>query len=163
MRQTIGKSRPSSVKVKHHSKLTYRMNVLFFSVFILFSILIFRLGYMQIIEGENYVSLLERKEEVPVNTSMPRGRMYDRYGRMLVDNQPENAITYTKMQTTTADEMLEIAEKLAALIEQPTNRVTLRDKQDFWILKNRDAAYEKVTEKEKKKIHFLKTIFGKRI
>ena len=57
--------------------------------------------------------------------------MYDRYGRILVDNHPENAITYTKMQTTTTEEMLDIAKKLAQLIEQPTKRVTLRDKQDF--------------------------------
>ena len=153
MRKTPRKSRALSVKAKHHSNLTFRMNVLFFSIFIIFSMLIFRLGYMQIVKGEEYVRNIESKEEVAVNTSVPRGRMYDRYGRILVDNQPENAITYTKMQTTTTEEMLEIAEKLAALIEQPTNRVTLRDKQDFWILKNRDEAYEKVTEAEKKEIN----------
>ncbi|MDD1505976.1 penicillin-binding protein, partial [Lysinibacillus sp. CNPSo 3705] len=107
---------------------------------------------MQIVKGEDYVRELERKEEVAVNTSVPRGRMYDRYGRILVDNQPENAITYTKMSTTTREDMVDIAEKLAQLIEQPTNRVTLRDKQDFWIIKNKKAAYEKVTDKEKKKI-----------
>ena len=158
MRKTPGKSRASSVKAKHHSNLTFRMNVLFFSIFLVFSMLIFRLGYMQIVKGEEYVRLLESKEEVAVNTSVPRGRMYDRYGRILVDNQPENAITYTKMQTTTTEEMLEIAEQLAALIEQPTNRVTMRDKYDFWILKNRDAAYAKVTDEEVKEINTRENI-----
>ena len=148
MRKTPEKGRASSVKAKHHANLTFRMNVLFFAIFIAFSMLIFRLGYMQIVQGEEYVRELERKEEVPVNTSVPRGRMYDRYGRILVDNQPENAITYTKMQTTKTEDMLKIAEELATLIEQPTKRVTMRDKYDFWILKNRDAAYEKVTEAE---------------
>ncbi|MFJ6265702.1 peptidoglycan D,D-transpeptidase FtsI family protein [Lysinibacillus xylanilyticus] len=152
MRKAPGKNRATSVKAKHHSNLTFRMNVLFFAIFLVFSMLIFRLGYMQIVKGEDYVRDLERKEEVSVNTSVPRGRMYDRYGRILVDNQPENAITYTKMQATKTDEILDIAEKLAQLIEQPTNRVTLRDKQDFWIIKNHDAAYKKVTEAEKKKI-----------
>ncbi|MFT9818064.1 peptidoglycan D,D-transpeptidase FtsI family protein [Lysinibacillus sp. NPDC056185] len=152
MRKAPGKNRATSVKAKHHSNLTFRMNVLFFAIFLVFSMLIFRLGYMQIVKGEDYVRDLERKEEVAVNTSVPRGRMYDRYGRILVDNQPENAITYTKMSTTTTKDMLGIAEKLAQLIEQPTNRVTLRDKQDFWIIKNHDAAYAKVTDKEKKKI-----------
>jgi len=113
---------------------------------------------MQIVKGEEYVKFLESTEEVPVNTSVPRGRMYDRYGRILVDNHPENAITYTKMQTTKTEEMLEIAEKLAQLIEQPTNRVTLRDKQDFWILKNHDAAYKKVTKAEEDKIRQKKDI-----
>ncbi|MFJ8516526.1 peptidoglycan D,D-transpeptidase FtsI family protein [Lysinibacillus xylanilyticus] len=153
MRKAPGKNRATSVKAKHHSNLTFRMNVLFFAIFLVFSMLIFRLGYMQIVKGEDYVRDLERKEEVAVNTSVPRGRMYDRYGRILVDNQPENAITYTKMPATTTEEMLDIAEKLAKLIEQPTNRVTLRDKQDFWIIKNHDAAYAKVTEAEKKKIN----------
>jgi len=153
MRKAPGKNRATSVKAKHHSNLTFRMNVLFFAIFLVFSMLIFRLGYMQIVKGEDYVRDLERKEEVAVNTSVPRGRMYDRYGRILVDNQPENAITYTKMPATTTEEMLDIAEKLAKLIEQPTNRVTLRDKQDFWIIKNHDAAYAKVTDAEKKKIN----------
>ncbi|MEG0258961.1 MAG: penicillin-binding protein 2 [Lysinibacillus sp.] len=149
MRKTPGKKRASSVKAKHHSNLTFRMNVLFFSIFLAFSLLIFRLGYMQIVKGEEYVSFLEQTEEVPVNTSVPRGRMYDRYGRILVDNQPENAITYTKMQTTKTEEMLKIAEELAMLIEQPTKRITHRDKQDFWILKNKEEAYEKVSQEEK--------------
>ncbi|HWL13654.1 MAG TPA: penicillin-binding protein 2 [Ureibacillus sp.] len=124
------------------------MNVLFFSIFLLFSMLIFRLGYLQIVKGEDYVRALERTEEVAVNTSVPRGRIYDRYGRILVDNEPENAITYTKMQSTTTEEMQEIAEQLAMLMEQPVDRVTLRDKQDFWIMKNKDAAYERVTKEE---------------
>jgi penicillin-binding protein A len=124
------------------------MNVLFFSIFVLFSVLIFRLGYLQIVKGEDYVLELERKEEVRVNTSVPRGRIFDRYGRILVDNQPENAITYTKMQTTKSSEMLDIAKKLAHLIEQPTDKITQRDKLDFWILLNPDDAKEKVTQEE---------------
>jgi len=158
LRKAPRKNRAASVKAKHHSNLTFRMNVLFFAIFIVFSMLIFRLGYMQIVKGEEYVKFLESTEEVPVNTSVPRGRMYDRYGRILVDNHPENAITYTKMQTTKTEEMLKIAEKLAQLIEQPTNRVTLRDKQDFWILKNHDVAYKKVTKAEEDKIRQKKDI-----
>lgn len=141
------------MKAKHRASLSFRMNVLFFSIFILFSTLIFRLGYLQIVKGEEYVTALERTEEVAVNTSVPRGRIYDRYGRVLVDNEPENAITYTKMQSTKTEEMLAIAEQLAMLIEQPTDRVTLRDKQDFWIMKNKDAAYAKVTKEEEDKIN----------
>lgn len=96
--------------------------------------------------------MLERKEEIAVNTSVPRGRIFDREGRILVDNAPQNAITYTKMSTTTSKEMLEIAEELADIIEKDTKRVTIGDKRDFWILKNSDAAFEKVTETERKEI-----------
>ncbi|MGN7479291.1 peptidoglycan D,D-transpeptidase FtsI family protein [Solibacillus silvestris] len=144
----ITQNRQQNPKAKQRASLTFRMNVLFFSIFVLFSVLIFRLGYIQIVKGEDYVRELERTEEVRVNTSVPRGRIFDRYGRILVDNQPENAITYTKMQTTKSSEMLEIAEKLAHLIEQPTEKVTHRDKLDFWILRNPNDAKEKVTQEE---------------
>ena len=83
---------------------------------------------------------------------MPRGRIFDRDGRILVDNEPKNAITYTKMSGTTSAEMLDIAEKLADLIEQDTKRVTLGDKRDFWILKNKDAAENKISKEEREKI-----------
>ena len=148
MRKPIQKKR--NMKAKQRASLTFRMNVLFFSIFLMFSILIFRLGYLQIVKGEDYVRKLESTEEVKVNTSVPRGRIYDRYGRILVDNRPENAITYTKLPTTKTAEMIDVAEDLAQLIDMPTNRVTYRDKQDFWILKNNDAAKAKVTDEEMK-------------
>lgn len=128
--------------------ISYRMNILFFATTILFSLLIIRLGYLQIINGEDYVRLLERTEEVEINTSTPRGRILDRYGRILIDNEPENVITYTKMQTTTLKEMFKIATDLARLIDQPTNKVTYHDKLDYWMFVNEEAAKEKVTEEE---------------
>nr|WP_106779896.1 penicillin-binding protein 2 [Lysinibacillus timonensis] len=152
MRKLPKNNRASSVKAKFRTNLSFRMNVLFFSIFILFSLLIFRLGYLQIVKGEDFVRAIERTEEISVNTSVARGRIYDRFGRILVDNNPENAITYTKMPSTTSSEMLNIAEQLAMLIEQPDNRVTLRDKQDFWILKNKEEAYNKVTDEEEAKL-----------
>ena len=139
-------------RAKHRASLTFRMNVLFFLIFLIFSALIFRLGYMQIVNGEDYVTELQKKEEVRVNTSVPRGRILDRYGRILVDNVPQNAITYTKMPRTKNDEMVEIAEQLAELIDMPTKRVTQRDKLDFWILRNNNEAQKKVTQEEINKI-----------
>ena len=135
-------------KVRQRKLTSFRMNFLFFSIFLLFSLLIFRLGYLQIVKGEEYKKDLDRKEEIAVNTSVPRGRIFDRSGHLLVDNEPRNAITYTKTTSTTSEEMLKTARKLAKLIEKPTNRITLGDKKDYWILLNPEEALEKVTEKE---------------
>ncbi|MDN7240466.1 penicillin-binding protein 2 [Planococcus sp. N028] len=139
-------------KAKLKSHTVFRMNILFFSIFLLFSLLILRLGYLQIVKGEDFARALARTEEVPVNTSVPRGRIFDSEGRVQVDNQPVNAITYTAMQTTKRDEMLEVAEELAKLIEKETNKVTLRDKQDYYIMLNNEAATEKVTDEERQAI-----------
>lgn len=148
MRKKQKDTSSSKSKKVQRSHLAFRMNVLFFSIFILFSLLIFRLGYLQIVKGEEYVRELARTEEVRVNTSVPRGKIYDRYGRILVDNQPEKAITYTKMQTTKQSEMIEIAKELAHLIDMPTDKNTKRDILDFWIILNPEEAREKVTVEE---------------
>ncbi|OES44358.1 penicillin-binding protein [Domibacillus iocasae] len=133
---------------KKKTHVPFRMNMLFFVVFLLFSALIFRLGIVQIVQGEDYQRKIERTEDVTVNTSVPRGRIYDRDGEIVVDNVPQNAITYTRSSSPNAEEMMQTAEKLARLIEKETDQVTERDMKDFWIGKNEAKAKAKVTDKE---------------
>lgn len=122
--------------------------MVFFVVFLLFSALILRLGIVQIVYGEDFKREIERTEEVTVNNPVPRGKMYDRSGKVIVDNIPLKAITYTKYQGTTQEEMLEVAENLAKLINKDSSKVQERDKKDFWIMKNPERAKKKITEKE---------------
>lgn len=143
------KQKQEQPRVKLRKNITFRMNFLFFAIFVLFSVLIFRLGYLQIVKSEDYILELDRKEEIAVNTSVPRGRIFDREGRILVDNIPKKAITYTKMTSTTSKEMLDIATELAEIIEKDTERVTVADKKDFWILNHREEALAKVTKEER--------------
>ncbi|WP_409306047.1 peptidoglycan D,D-transpeptidase FtsI family protein [Peribacillus sp. SCS-155] len=135
---------------KKKTHVPFRLNLLFFIVFLLFSVLIFRLGFVQIVYGEDYKRELERTEDVPVNKPVPRGKMYDRNLKVMVDNVPLDAITYTRSQTTTSKEMVDTAEKLAKLIDKDIKKVTERDKKDFWLLKHPKLAEKKITEKERK-------------
>lgn len=134
-------------KKKKKNQVPIRLNILFFAVFALFSILILRLGFVQIVYGDDYKREIERTEDVTVNTPVPRGKMYDTTGKVVVDNTPQNAITYTN-NGANQEEMLQVAERLAKLIEKDTSKVQERDKKDFWIMKNPERAEEKVSEKE---------------
>jgi penicillin-binding protein A len=122
--------------------------MLFFAVFLLFSMLILRLGIVQIVYGEDFKREIERTEDVTVNNPVPRGKMYDRNMKTIVDNTPSKAITYTKSQSTETKEMLMVAERLAKLIDKDIEKVRERDKKDYWILKNEERAKEKIKEKE---------------
>ena len=142
-----------------------RLNFLFFAIFIGFAVLILRLGYLQIVKGEEFAMEIAKTDEVTVSTNVPRGRIYDRMGRILVDNEPQNSIEYvkseqTKPRATREGEkgMLEVAEDLAKLIEKDTKRVTIGDKRDFWILLNPEKAKEKVPQEEAKKIYGDETL-----
>jgi cell division protein FtsI/penicillin-binding protein 2 len=76
---------------KKKSPVSLRINIMFFLVFLLFSLLVLRLGIVQIVHGENYQREIDRKEDVTVNNPVPRGRMLDRDLQVIVDHeaQPE--------------------------------------------------------------------------
>lgn len=145
---------------KKKSHIPFRMNALFFVVFLLFSGLIFRLGVVQIVDGEDYLSKVEQTEEVTVNGSVPRGKLLDRHYRTIVDNTSVDAITYTRYQGTTNQEMLELARKLSKIIVMDDKKVTDRDKRDFWILLNPERAEAKITEEELKLVQEEKLTQG---
>jgi penicillin-binding protein A len=134
--------------LKNRKTQPLRLNLLFFSVFILFSLLVLRLGFVQIVYGENYKRELVRKEEVTVSNPVPRGIIVDRNYKVIVDNIPKNAITYTNQGASQKD-MLETAGKLAKLIQKNTDKVTERDKKEYWIFKNPTLADAKITPKER--------------
>ena len=115
-------------KKRRKSHVPFRVNLLFLTVFALFSVLILRLGLVQIVYGENYEREVEKTQDVTVSTPVPRGKMYDRYNRVIVDNTSLNTITYTRFQGNTAEERLRIAKKLATMIDVPytTNVIDLK-------------------------------------
>lgn len=142
------------MKRKKRAQVPIRLNILFFFVFLLFSALILRLGVVQIVYGEDYRREVERTQDEIVSTPVPRGKIYDRFGRVIVDNTPQKAITYTRSKTTQPEEILDIARKLAQYIDIPDaeKKVTERDMKDYWILTHPKEAKRKVSEQERKKL-----------
>jgi len=158
-------------KKRRKSHVPFRVNLLFLTVFALFSVLILRLGLVQIVYGENYEREVEKTQDVTVSTPVPRGKMYDRYNRVIVDNTSLNTITYTRFQGNTAEERLRIAKKLATMIDVPytTNvidipenkknkdaknvvKITERDMKDYWIMLHPKEAEQKITQADRKKV-----------
>lgn len=142
------------MKRKKRAQVSIRLNILFFFVFLLFSALILRLGVVQIVYGEDYRREVERTQDEIVSTPVPRGKIYDRFGQVIVDNTPQKAITYTRSKTTQPEEILDIARKLAQYIDIPDaeKKVTERDMKDYWILTHPKEAKRKVSEQERKKL-----------
>ncbi|MBD8069155.1 peptidoglycan D,D-transpeptidase FtsI family protein [Bacillus sp. PS06] len=150
MRNTNTNLNNEKVKKKKKTQVPFRLNILFFLVFILFSALILRLGVVQIVNGERYQEEVDKTENKTVHTPVPRGKIYDRYDRTIVDNEPQNAITYTRAQGVSQQDVLEVARKLAPLIdmtdEKFTKKLTERDLQDYWLISRPEEAKEKLSE-----------------
>ncbi|MGG0857474.1 peptidoglycan D,D-transpeptidase FtsI family protein [Metabacillus fastidiosus] len=142
----------ASEQRKLKKKRYLRINIFFFIVFICFVALILRLGLVQIVYGEDYRKEVERTEDIIISNPVPRGKIYDRNGLVIVDNLPMNAITYTKFQKTTSKEMIQTAERLSKILEleEKDTEVKERDLKDYWITTRPEKAAKKITEKELK-------------
>ncbi len=128
-----------SNELKQKRMTNRRIGVIFMAIVSLLIILVLRLGYLQIVKGEAYRQAVDNNENIEVNESVPRGRIYDRNGKLLVDNTSKKSITYTRDRMTTSKEILIIAKKLQKIIDMPTGALTQRDKQDFYILTHKEA------------------------
>ena len=138
----------TKVKKKKKNHLPLRLNILFFAVFLLFSLMIVRLGVVQLVHGETFREEEERTEDITIGTMVPRGKIMDRNQNVVVDNNALNAIIYTRYPTTTSEQILETATKLSKLITMKTDRITERDRKDYWILLHPEEAKEKITKEE---------------
>jgi penicillin-binding protein A len=164
-------SKTLNKKKKKKTHVPFRLNMLFFVVFLLFSVLILRLGELQIVYGDDFKREIQRTEDITVNNPVPRGKIYDRTGKVIVDNTPLRAITYTKSKNVSQDEMVKTAEKLSKLIKvdyfkrdksgqvkkdpqtgKDEINIPIRDMKDFWIYKHPIEVKAKITAKEVKKL-----------
>ncbi|MCY7860098.1 peptidoglycan D,D-transpeptidase FtsI family protein [Bacillus haynesii] len=140
------------MKTEKRKSLPIRLNILFLLAFIIFTIVVVRLGMVQIVFGEDYTNEVQKQEEVDVSTSVPRGKIYDRNLNTIVKNKPMNAITYTRTSSTSQEDKLKIAKKLAEMIKIDTDKITERDKKDYWILTRPKKAEKLITDQDRKKV-----------
>lgn len=113
--------------------LKSRINIIMLVVFLLCLTLIFRLGYLQIVQGDTYQEEVENAQYVEINQSVPRGEIYDRNGNLLVGNESQHAIYFTRHRNMKSNEIMDLAEELSGYINMDTETLTLRDKQDYLI------------------------------
>ncbi|EKH2218733.1 penicillin-binding protein 2 [Staphylococcus pseudintermedius] len=132
------KEKTNDEKMRHH--MNQRINFIFAIIIFAFVAIVLRLGYLQIAQGSQYNQMIRESENVTVNESVPRGRILDRNGNVIVDNASKKSITYTRGKNTNQQEILNTAKKLSKLIKMDTSKITERDKKDFWILKHPDKA-----------------------
>lgn len=142
-------------KVKHDSPkvledvILKRYIFIIVIIFLCFGIIGVRLFSLQILSRDEYIVSLERAVEKRVeSTSAPRGRIYDRNYNLLVDNVAVKTIYYKKENDITTKEEVELAYKVADLIEVDYSSLTDYRLKNFWYVQNKEDAKKKITDKE---------------
>lgn len=140
-------------KDRNKSHIPFRLNLLFFIIFLLFVALILRSGFLQIIQGEEFQAEVERTESTVIRGNVPRGEMYDAKLRPLVANEAKNTIMYTRGSSTKTENMAQVAYNLAYLIEIPhaspfqgkNNDLSVRDLKDYFYATNDELMDDRIT------------------
>lgn len=126
-----------------------RLNILLLLIFVAFSVLVFRLGYLQLVNGKTFEELVHLTETNVAKVGVPRGLILDRQGDILVGNEGLPAIGYTRGPKTTAQDMVKTAERLAKYIRMDSDGLTERDLKDYFMVKNEEAVNERLSDEDK--------------
>ena len=130
-----------------------RYNILNVIVILALLILVVGLFLIQVVGKEKYSLKLENLTKTVIyGETAPRGRIYDRNGKLIVDNIPSKVIYYKKPSGITTKEEIKIAYKLAPMIELDFNKLNDYDYKVFWIKNHEDKAKEKITNEEWQKL-----------
>lgn len=116
----------------------------------MFVIIAFRLYAVQVKYSGEYQAYVDKTSTVALQRNVPRGVIYDRNMSVLVDNEAVNTITYQRYADVSEEEMREVADKLANLIEVDFSKLTSRDLKDLYLETFAEEAENLYTEEELK-------------
>ena len=128
----------------------YILIIIFIILF--FSAVIARLTQLQLFQTEKYSEeLVAATEKIIEGESTPRGRIYDRNYKLLVDNKAIKTIYYKKEPKITAKEEVELAYKLSKMLNIDYSKLSEKMLKTFWYINNEEKAKSRITKEERQK------------
>lgn len=144
--------------IKHYKKYTKnditpvinkRYKILMGTIITLFTVLALSLYYVQIIQNSVFKEQLKELSQVIIDGgSSARGRIYDRNGKIIVDNKAVKTIYYKKNLGVSTSEEVVMAYKVANLLDIDYSKLNDYDLRNFWIINNPRSAKKKITDEE---------------
>lgn len=140
-------------KEQERSHIPFRLNLLFFIIFLLFVSLVIRTGYLQIIKGEDFKAEVARTESTIIRKNVARGEIVDKNLSYVVKNEAKNIIEYAR-GANSIHSMAQVASNLARLIDIPhttpfeedRSDLSIRDMKDYFYAQNQEKVTERVRE-----------------
>ena len=92
-------------KILKKKRVGMEYNIAGFIIILFFAIILYRIFSITVLRNTHYQNLLSSLTNVYMNTtSSPRGRIYDRNYKLLVDNKAVETIYYRKTKNISDDE-----------------------------------------------------------
>ena len=138
--------------VKEYQK---RFKILLILIVLIFSVLILFLFNLQIVKHRQYKDkYINNSENIVEGKTAPRGKIYDRFGRLIVDNKPIKSIYYKKIKGTKLNDEIDLAYKAASILDIDYHKISDDIKRTFWVKINQEKAKNKITDQELIKLKY---------
>lgn len=144
--------------IKHYKKYTKnditpvinkRYKILMGVIIFAFVSLALSLYYVQIVKNNEFKDQLKELSQVIIDGgSSARGRIYDRNGKIIVDNKAVKTIYYKKELGISTSEEVVMAYKVANLLDIDYSKLNDYDLRNFWVINNPRSAKQKITDEE---------------
>ena len=148
------KTKPINKIIKSKNKylpeiMEKRFNIITIILIVAFTIILGRLFYIQVLKTDNYKEELAYKSEKKVeSSSAPRGRIYDRNYKLLVDNEGIKTIYYKKTNDITTEDEIKLSYIIAENIEIDYSKINDTRLKNFYYKSHYKESRAKITEEE---------------
>ena len=134
-------------------KINKRINIIETIIYISFFILNIFLIKTMIFSNKYYKNKLnDLTNQIVYGQSSPRGRIYDRNNKLLVDNERLLQITYKKDKNISKKEELELAAEVSKYLDLDYNKLDIRNLKEYYLVKYKEECNKKITKEEWNKL-----------
>ena len=141
------------MRKKINNEIIFKKKIKFMNYFIImiFFFLLSSFFYVMIISNNKYKSKLEEISYKEVlGSSSPRGRILDRNGKVIVDNQMINVIVYKEDKKTSYEEMIDLAYTVSKHLKLDYHKVSDISLREFYLYKSANQLEELISKDEYK-------------
>ena len=121
------------------------LDILLYLIFLIIGIRLFEL---QIINHEEYLEKLKKlNEKIVYGDSLPRGKIYDTNGNIIVDSKLVPVIYYKNDNKLSTKKQIELARKIKDYLELDISKLNISTIKDFYLLTNENIINKRISDK----------------
>lgn len=127
-------------KIKYSNDII-RNKIIIVGIFLIlsFGLITYKIIQITFIDNEKYEKKLSiRQNKTYISKYAPRGRILDRNGKVIVDNEVVYTINYNKSVEISSNEELELASSIVKFLSLDYKRVSYESLKNYYYLKNID-------------------------
>src|SRR5688572_25959498 len=116
--------------VEDRRSVTVRLVILQVSFAVMFTILAFSFWYLQVVQWDKYLELAENNHQRTISLRAPRGVLYDRDLRPMVENRSSFTISIVREHTRDINRTIRVLSEVAGLDQKQVQDIVNRHRRE---------------------------------